>query len=112
MKTLKFCFILLMISYTHSGCVSQQELQKQKNEATINALNSWKGSHKSALIQSWGPPTRYDSDGQNGEILIYENKRTIGSYLYGNYIQRTFVDYTEMFVNSAGIIYFWRKGTR
>ena len=75
-------------------------------------MGSWMGAHKSRLIQSWGPPTRYDSDGQGGEILIYEYTRTVGAYVYGSYMQRTFVDYKEMFANKEGIIYYWRKGTR
>jgi hypothetical protein len=109
-KQIYLVFIALSIVLT--GCVSQQELQRQKTEETKKIMDSWLESHKSSLIQSWGPPTRYDSDGQDGEILIYEYSRTVGGYAYGNYMQRTFVDYKEIFVNKEGIIYFYRTGTR
>jgi hypothetical protein len=104
--------IFVLLGLTFYGCVSQKELQAQRDEETRKVMDSWTGAHKSKLIQSWGPPTRYDSDGQGGEILIYEYTRTVGAYVYGSYMQRTFVDYKEMFANKEGIIYYWRTGRR
>lgn len=104
--------IVVLFGLTINGCVSQKELQAQEAEKTQKAMDSWKGHHKSRLIQSWGPPTRYDADGQGGEILVYEYTRTVGAYVYGNYMQRTFVDYKEIFTTKDGIIYYWRMGTK
>ncbi|MBN1186475.1 MAG: hypothetical protein JXB49_29640 [Bacteroidales bacterium] len=92
--------------------VSEQESQKQQAEEIKKAMDSWIGTHKSKLIQQVGPPTRYASDGQGGEILIYETSRSIGMTAYGTYMQRTLIDYREVFANSNGIIYHWRTGTR
>ena len=33
-------------------------------------MNSWMGSHISAVIRSWGPPTQITSDGAGGKIYI------------------------------------------
>ena len=90
------------------GCVTQQDRQNE----TRTKMDSWMGSHKSQLIQSWGPPSRYASDGQDGEILIYEKRRTVGSYISGTYYEKTYVDYIEMYANSSGKLYHWRTGTK
>jgi PBP1b-binding outer membrane lipoprotein LpoB len=95
-----------------SGCTSTKKTQAEQAQKNKETMDSWLKHHKSELIRSWGPPTRYDSDGQGGEILIYEYKRTVGAVINGNYLQRTFVDYKEMFANRDGVIYYWRTGTR
>ncbi len=105
-------FILFFPCLFFLSCTSQKKLQAEKDEKTKIEMNSWLKHHKSELIRSWGPPTRYDSDGQGGEILIYEYKRTVGAILNGNYLQRTFIDYKEIFADKDGIIYYWRYGTR
>ncbi len=86
------------------------ELQGRKDEEEKTVLNSWMNSTKARLIQSWGAPTRYASDGQDGEILIYEEERKIANVVYGTYMERTITWYREMYVNSAGNIYHWRSG--
>jgi hypothetical protein len=35
-------------------------------------MQSWQGQPESALIAKWGPPTRTESDGSGGRILIYQ----------------------------------------
>jgi hypothetical protein len=52
-----------------SGCAS---LSPSKT------MQSWMGAHQSALILSWGPPTRTSTDGAGGTILIYEYDRNTG----------------------------------
>lgn len=34
-------------------------------------MNSWMGSHISAVIRSWGPPTQITADGAGGKIYIW-----------------------------------------
>lgn len=103
------------------SCVSYEEETKK-------AMNSWLGSHKSTLIQQWGAPTRYESDGKGGEILIYEERPAdrMGNYRPQNAprtaVERGVVDgynrslnriyYKEMFVDPNGKIYYWRTGAR
>lgn len=111
MKKLIFLIILFFAcTFIQAQCFGPS--QKKINEENTKAMDSWMGSHKSALIQSWGAPTRYDSDGKGGEILIYETSTTVGTYLYGIYSERTIVNYKEMFANENGILYYWRTGTR
>lgn len=74
--------------------------------------DSWLGAHKSQLIQSWGPPTRYQPDGKGGEILIYERSQTTGTILYGTYFENTRVYFSDMFAGQDGIIYYYRYGER
>jgi protein involved in sex pheromone biosynthesis len=64
--------LLIIIISSCSSFVSQREIH-----------DSWMGSHKSELIRSWGPPTRIQSDGEGGEILIYESAQTSG-YIIGD----------------------------
>ena len=40
---------------------------------TAEIMDSWKGSHVSSLIRSWGPPQQIASDGLDGKIYIYSN---------------------------------------
>jgi hypothetical protein len=91
----------------------------QKIKAMNKAMDSWVGCHKSDLIKQMGPPTRYESDGKDGEILIYEYSqgRQIPGTAYmgsdGNlhYTAPTMVNnqaYRMFYVNNKGIIYYWR----
>ncbi len=107
-----FTILTATVLILFSGCTSTKKTQAEQAQKNKETMNSWLKHHKSELIRSWGPPARYDSDGQGGEILIYEYNKTVGAVINGNYIQRTFVDYKEMFANSEGIIYHWRTGTR
>ena len=75
------------------------------------AMDSWIGSHKSALIQSWGPPSRYESDGKGGEILIYERSVTRGSVVGNTYYENTRHPYQMFYADSNGKIYYWRTGS-
>ena len=102
----------LLPFYSCTSTKKTQAEQAAQDAKSKEVMNSWLKHHKSELIRSWGPPTRYGSDGQGGEILIYEYPRTLGAVIYNNYLQRTFVDYKEMFANHDGIIYHWRTGTR
>ena len=43
------------------------------------AMESWKGSHISAVIQSWGPATRTASDGKGGTIYIWDAYVDLGT---------------------------------
>ncbi|CAN5308189.1 hypothetical protein BH09BAC2_BH09BAC2_05330 [soil metagenome] len=101
------------------SCQSQKRIQREAQEQTETterakaAMNSWMGHPEYELIQSWGSPTRRDSDGQGGEILIYEDTRRISiPDIDGTTFGRTFTDYKEMFVNSQKKIYYWRTGRR
>jgi len=112
MKSFIYLVALFISLGLFPGCKSEEQTQKERTEETRRIMDSWMGHHKSELIRSWGPPTRYDSDGQGGQILIYEYTRTVGATIYGSYLQRTFVDYKEMFANGDGYLYYWRTGTR
>jgi len=84
-----------------------------------NIMNSWVGVHKSDLIRAWGPPSRYESDGSRGEILIYEYRTGYqlpgtayigqdGNLYYTNPTQINRDSYRMFYVNKKGIIYYWR----
>jgi hypothetical protein len=40
-------------------------------------MSSWDGKNVNDLIASWGPPSQTMSDGNGGQILIYDQSRTI-----------------------------------
>jgi len=83
-------------------------------------MQSWVGSHKSELYQSWGPPTRITDDGKGGEILIYETyvntgqtsgevrTDSRGTISYTNPQQTGYVRTRMFYVDKNGIIYHWR----
>jgi hypothetical protein len=114
MKKILICFSVIVTLLHLYSCSSTNEV-----------YNSWLGSHKSTLIKQWGPPTRYESDGNGGEILIYEKKPVMSNYKYeGQKSAGTegaerarermsrMVHFTDMYVNANGIIYHWRNGMR
>ena len=54
--------------------ISKKESETEKEK---KAMDSWLGFQKSALILSWGPPTRTESDGNGGTILISKKIYTL-----------------------------------
>ena len=113
--TRSICWI--MIICTIVGC----------GPSTVEVMNSWKGSHVSELIQSWGPPQSVTSDGKDGRIYIWSKhfnialggqtrSRLIPDGFGGYYINSqstpqfmTQREWSRMFwVNRNGVIYYWR----
>jgi len=100
---------LLISLFLLNGCAS-----------ISNTMQSWVGSHKSALILSWGPPQQIHSDGAGGEVLVYGQYVDLGqapgqvqSNYYGGYTytapqQRGYSRTRMFYVDSDGIIYNWR----
>jgi hypothetical protein len=89
------------------GCTTAKQMA-EKNKAT---MDSWLGHHKSELIQSWGPPSRYEDDGKGGQILIYERKQIRGTVVYNTYYEKTSYPYNMFYADSEGKIYYWRIGS-
>jgi|ERR1035438_10870288 hypothetical protein len=94
------------------GCDTQKKLQEKETADETAALNSWLNHPKSELIRSWGAPTRVVSDGQGGEVLVYESERKMANVVYNTYLEKTITYYKEMFVNKDGLIYYGRSGRR
>ncbi len=103
-----YVFFLIFIT-TLTKCSSPSKL-----------MQSWVGSTKAQLYQSWGPPQSVTDDGQGGEILIYGSYVNLGQQpgkVYNNYDgsvgytapQQQGYTRTRMFyVNKSGVIYNWR----
>lgn len=63
MRFLRYTGLVMMIvvaSVWVAGCKSDSK-----------SMDSWMGRPKSDLINEWGQPSRRESDGRGGEILIY-----------------------------------------
>jgi len=105
-KFLSILFFLSLISTAGCG----------RSEKISTAMDSWKGSHQSQLIRSWGPPTLTHSDGKGGQILEWRYERgsnkttattvpntqtTIYRHKSKSYASRMF------WVDEEGIIYYW-----
>lgn len=108
MKHITKLTVFLVVSLLIGACTTTKQLQ----EETRRVMDSWMGHHKSELIQSWGPPDRYESDGKGGEILIYESQQTRGAVIYGTYYERTTYPYKMFYADSNGKLYYWRTGAR
>lgn len=102
MKNLRFIFLATAVILLCS-CNSQKRLTE--------VMDSWVDSHKSELIQEWGPPSRYESDGKGGEILIYERKVTRGGVYNNVYYENTSYPYQMFYADGDGKIYYWRYGS-
>jgi len=74
-------------------------------------MDKCKGITKQSFLLQNGPPTSVSTDGNEGEILLYEELKRAYTDNFG-YI--TVVHKTMFYVNSAGIIYNWnyKKETR
>lgn len=46
---------------------------------TNQEMQSWVGRHQSELILQWGPPTQTSSDGNGGQVLVYQRFISIGA---------------------------------
>lgn len=55
-------FLIIFMALSFLGCAYK---------STSEIMNSWKGSHISQVIQSWGPPTQITEDGAGGHIYIW-----------------------------------------
>jgi hypothetical protein len=97
--------LLLSLLLLITSCGPSKKAQQDKLK---EVMDSWLGHHKSELIQSWGPPDRYASDGKDGEILIYEKMITRGAVIYNTYREVTTSAYKMVYVDRNGKIYFWR----
>ena len=108
MRLKDFKFAGLFIGFLFTACATTTQIPEDNKKI----MDSWLGHHKSNLIQSWGPPGRYESDGKGGEILIYESKETRGLNVYGTYHEKTFYPYKMFYADQNGKIYYWRTGSR
>jgi hypothetical protein len=77
------------------SCVSNKKIAAE--------LNSWVGSNKQQLIQTWGPPAQTTSDGGTGEILVYA--RRVYYQLGTNPVD--YWEYRMMYADKSGTIYQW-----
>ncbi len=98
-------FLVGCYSYSQPNYKAQFEAQQQTLEEN---MASWKDSHKTELIQSWGTPDRYESDGGEGQVLIWEEQKVIRLNNGSASLQRVITYSKQMFVNNEGIIYHWR----
>jgi hypothetical protein len=109
---MKYILFLLLFSQLFFSCtVSKPQPTMQ------DVVNSWMGSKKSEIIMEWGPPSGgVTSDGKGGEILIYNNMRTI--YMKNPYapsgfsptIGKTINNYRQVYCDPNGTIYYIRWG--
>jgi len=93
---MKTTILIVAVMTLFSGCISSKKIDSQ--------MNSWIGSDKKELILQWGPPSKVESDGNSGEILVYAQHgfvplstgQTVNYWLY-----------KMMYVNQSGKIYHW-----
>jgi hypothetical protein len=90
---MKKLFSILLIAVIIVSCAS-----------TRKAVDSWMGHNKSELILKLGPPQRTASDGNGGEVLIYETQVWMNS---GNY-EYPITSSRMFYADSTGRIYHWR----
>lgn len=65
MKRGRWVVASMLLALALAGCVTPDA-----------AMRSWVGQHSSSLVARFGPPSHRESDGQGGEIWIYQTQRT------------------------------------
>lgn len=124
--TISLMLLVAGVLYT-SGCVppppppppAPSFLDQEKS-----MMDSWIGHTKPELLRAWGPPSSVSSDGQGGEILIFNRSMSfplapgtaqsdgLGGVLF-TLPQNPVVTRSRMFyVNSSGKIYHWLASGR
>ena len=83
-----------MAAVLASGCAI-----KGRRAKISNAMDSWKGSHVSKVIEKWGPYDRVTSDGKGGSVYSYYFDRKTA--LTGT----PYVAERHFYVNDEGIVY-------
>jgi hypothetical protein len=68
MLQLKLTFAV-MAAFAVSGCMTKTKMNA--------IMEGWTGHTANDLIASWGPPTSTMSDGNGGQIFIYDQSRAI-----------------------------------
>lgn len=95
---------LLLLPLLQTGCVTQPDYQSY--------YASFKGHSKQEVIVALGPPNRVESDGAGGSVMIYEKVGAVNVPAGGVWVTRTFVDFTQVYCDNLGIVYFVRYGRR
>ena len=117
MKAVRSMILVIIAMVPFSGCIlTLEDWARREN----SLCETWIGLHKSDRIRQCGPPSSVVSDGQGGEILIYDLSYTTQSpgtaqiypYLntvtYHNPQAKLVEQYNQFFCDSRGVIYHWR----
>jgi hypothetical protein len=91
MKKIKSFLFLFSLSLILMSSNCNKKLQEK--------MNSWMGSTKNEVIQSWGLPNNTASDGDGGEVLVFSES----SYYQGT----TYYRHVLMYFNQEGRAYHW-----
>jgi hypothetical protein len=81
--------------------------QDSDEESTKRMMDKFIGLPKKQIFMAWGSPVSATSDGEGGEILLFQDKKK-GILPYPN-INYCIHNYTWFF-NEEGIAYYWKYG--
>ena len=110
MKPIYLFFSLALLQYS---CATTNFADQEKT-----TMDSWIGHTKAELIRTWGPPKSISTDGQGGEIYVYDTSVNFGQTPGQVYTQNSNVYYTNpqsnvvtrsrmFYINKSGVIYTW-----
>jgi hypothetical protein len=69
---LKSKIITILSVFLLVSCFTTQSASKQVKEQKFKEMmDSWVGSSKKELLMTWGSPESVTSDGDNGEIITF-----------------------------------------
>ncbi len=101
-------FLIIFMALSLLGCAYK---------STSEIMNSWKGSHISQVIQSWGPPTQVTEDGAGGKIYIWRPQPiTLPDTPASPHlidvrpliVEQHNKSYKMFYVRPNGTVYYWR----
>lgn len=73
------------------------------------AMSKWVNQNKVDLVNSLGPPDQKESDGNEGEIYVYQAHSSSGSARSsGRFSAKTHIRSKMYFITKMGIIYNWK----
>jgi hypothetical protein len=103
MKNFSLILKIAIIVFIFQSCVVGKK--------TSENMESWKGSHISDVIASWGPETKITGDGKGGEIYTWENRWQTNAYYGYNGVYQPPTNRScvkSFYINEKKIIYSWR----
>jgi len=101
--------ILITILLSLVSCSTTKRTSASRQKEVEKMMNNWIGSSKHDLLLTWGSPKSVSSDGNNGEILTFEELKRAFLQSYG-YV--TVVHRYMFYVNNQSKVYTWRYDTQ
>ena len=110
------CVLILFATGACSYASKPKDFRRA--DAVDHVMSSWVGHRQTELVETWGPPTKIEPDGEGGTVITYEslkgiwgdekNKHIVGGAQYAaDAKQPGYAARRIFYVNKEGVITNW-----